>query len=163
MSEITLVKLPEGGLQGLSDIDKIAYTKFKIKLKNLEPGELCEIAVKMPRNGKFHRKFFMMLTVGFDMWETGRKQKMYKGQPVTKNFEHFRSDVLILAGHYEQTFGINGKLKLIAKSISFASMDEPEFYVIYNSVLDVLLQKVLITYKGRDEVNEVVEKMLGFL
>ena len=158
-----LVKLPDGKLQGLSELDKIAYAKFKARLKNLEPGELCEITTKLPRNSKFHRKFFMMLTIGFDYWFTGRKQKTYKGQPVTKNFDYFRDDVLILAGHYEQTFGIDGKLKLIAKSISFSSMDQPEFEVIYNSVLDVLLGKVLITYKDRDEVNEVVEKMLGFL
>ena len=158
-----LVKLPDGKLEGLSCVDKVAYAKFKSKLKNLEPGELCELAIKLPRNGKYHRKFFLMLTVGFDMWENGRKQKMYKGQPVTKNFETFREDILILAGHYEQTFGINGKLKLIAKSISFASMDQPEFEIIYNSVLDVLLEKVLITYKDRDEVNDVVERMMNFI
>ena len=163
MSSMLLVKLPDGKLEGLSELDKIAYAKFKAKLKNLEPGELCEITTKLPRNGKFHRKFFLMLTIGFDMWETGRKQKMYKGQPVTKNFDHFRDDVLILAGHYEQTFGIDGKLKLIAKSISFSSMNQPEFEVIYNSVLDVLLGKVLITYKDRAEVNEVVEKMMAFI
>ena len=163
MSEMTLVKLPDGGLQGLSNLDKIAYAKFKARLKNLEPGELCEITTKLPRNGKFHRKFFMMLTIGFDYWFTGSKQKTYKGQAVTKNFDYFRDDVLILAGHYEQTFGIDGKLKLIAKSISFASMDQPEFEVIYNSVLDVLLGKVLITYKNRDEFNDVVEQMMRFI
>ena len=158
-----LVKLPDGKLEGLSELDKVAYAKFKAKLKNLEPGELCELAIKLPRNGKYHRKFFLMLTVGFDMWETGRKQKMYKGQPVTKKFETFREDILIMAGHYEQTFGMNGKLKLIAKSISFASMDQPEFEVIYNSVLDVLLEKVLITYKDRDEFNDAVERMMSFI
>ena len=55
-----LVKLPDGKLQGLSELDKIAYAKFKARIKNLEPGELCEIVTKLPRNGKFHRKFFML-------------------------------------------------------------------------------------------------------
>jgi hypothetical protein len=70
--------------------------------------------------------------------------------------------VLIAAGFYEQTFGLDGRLRLEAKSISFAKMEEPEFNEVYNRCLDVLLQDVLRTYAGREEVNQVVEKMLRF-
>ncbi len=158
-----LVKLPDGKLTGLSDTDKIAYTNFKTRLNNLEVGELCTIDAKLPRNGKYHRKFFSMLNLGYSAWEPKRQHKSYKGEPVAKNFEQFRSDVLIMAGHYDQSFGLDGKLKLVAKSISFARMEQPEFEQIYNSVLDVLLAKVLKTYAGREEVNNVVDRMLQFI
>lgn len=159
---ITLVKLPDGKLQGFSDDDKNAYKRFKSRLNNLEAGELCTIDAKVPRNSKFHRKFFAMLNLGFESWEPARQHKSYKGKPVQKNFERFRSDVLILAGFYEQTFGLDGRMKLEAKSISFANMDDAEFERVYNAVLDVLLADVLKTYAGREEVNNVVENMLRF-
>jgi hypothetical protein len=162
MSEIMLVKLPDGKLEGLSDTDKLAYKRFKSRLNNLEAGELCTIEAKLPRNSRYHRKFFAMLNLGFEAWEPQRQHKSYKGKPVTKNFERFRSDVLILAGYYEQTFCLDGKLKLEAKSISFARMEQPEFEIVYNAVLDVLLADVLKTYAGREEVNQVVDRMLRF-
>lgn len=162
MSEIMLVKLPNGKLEGLSEADKLSYKRFKSRLNNLEAGELCTIDAKLPRNGKFHRRFFAMMNLGFDAWEPQRQHKSYKGMPVAKNFERFRSDVLILAGHYEQTFSLDGKLKLEAKSISFASMQQPEFEAVYNSCLDILLADVLKTYAGREEVNSVVENILRF-
>lgn len=162
MSEMMLVKLPDGKLEGLSDSDKLAYKRFKSRLSNLEAGELCTIDAKLPRNGKYHRRFFAMLNIGYEAWEPQRQHKSYKGKPVQKNFDRFRSDVLILAGYYEQTFSLDGKLKLEAKSISFANMDQAQFEEVYNACLDVLLADVLSTYAGREEVNNVVEKMLRF-
>lgn len=162
MTAITLVKLPDGSLRGMSEADQVAYKNFKTRLNKLEEGELCSIEAKLPRNSRYHRKFFAMLNLGFDAWEPQRKHKSYKGREVQKNFEIFRSDVLIAAGFYEQTFGLDGRLRLEAKSISFASMEQPEFEEVYNRCLDVLLQDVLSTYAGREEVNNVVEKMLRF-
>jgi hypothetical protein len=146
----------------MSEADQVAYKNFKTRLNKLEEGELCSIEAKLPRNSRYHRKFFAMLNLGYDAWEPQRKHKSYKGREVQKNFERFRSDVLIAAGGYTQTFGLDGKLQLEAQSISFASMEQPEFEFVYNRCLDVLLQDVLSTYAGREEVNGVVEKILRF-
>ncbi|HEY0842451.1 DUF1367 family protein [Methylotenera sp.] len=162
MTTITLVKLPDGSLRGMSEADQVAYKNFKTRLSRLEEGELCSIEAKLPRNSRHHRKFFAMLNLGFDAWEPQRKHKSYKGREVQKNFEIFRADVLIAAGFYEQTFGLDGRLRLEPKSISFARMEQPEFEEVYNRCLDVLLADVLSTYAGREEVNNVVEKMLRF-
>ncbi len=162
MTAITLVKLPDGSLRGMSESDQVAYKNFKTRLNKLEEGELCSIEAKLPRNSRYHRKFFAMLNLGFDAWQPQRKHKSYKGREVQKNFERFRSDVLIAAGFYEQTFSLDGKLKLEAQSISFAKMEQPEFEEVYNRCLDVLLQDVLKTYAGREEVNNVVDKILRF-
>lgn len=163
MSVINAVKLPDGTLGGLCEPDKVAYKRFKSRLKNLEVGELITFDVKLPRNSKYHRKFFAMLNLAYEMWEPNRKWKSYKGVAVQKNFERFRSDVLIQAGYYSQTFDLDGNMKLEPISISFAAMDDIAFERVYSSCLDVLLEKVLITYKDRAEVDAVIEKMMGFI
>lgn len=162
MTDIALVKLPDGKLRGMSERDQLAYARFKSRIKKLEPGEVVEIEAKLPRNSKHHRKYFALLNLGFEHWESSRKHKTYKGKPVTKSFESFREDVLILAGFYEQTFNIKGELKLEAKSIKFAKMEQPEFEDLYSKTINVLLEHVLTNYKSADEVNEVVEQVLRF-
>lgn len=162
MAEINLVKLPDGGLKGMSDRDQLAYNRFRSRLKNAHPGEVIEIEAKLPRNSRFHRKFFALLNLGFEHWEPGRKHKQYKGMPVAKNFDHFRKEVTIIAGFYEQTFDLDGNMKLEAKSISFASMEEPEFEEVYSAVMNVLLDKVFSRYSGRAEVDQIIEKIMGF-
>jgi hypothetical protein len=163
MANIMLVKLPDGKLTGLSDTDKIAYTNFKTRLNNLEVGELCTIDAKLPRNSKFHRKFMALIQYAFDAWEPQRNHKTYKGIAVSKNFDSFRHEITILAGFYEQTFDLHGNMKLIEKSIAFSKMEQPEFELVYDAVATVILEKVLITYKGREELDLVMNKVLGFL
>lgn len=163
MAEINLVKLPDGGLRGMSERDQVAYTRFKSRLKNAEAGEVIEIEAKLPRNSVFHRKFFALLNLGFEHWESSRKHKTYKGKPVTKSFDSFREEVLILAGFFEQTFTLKGDLKLEAKSIKFARMEQPEFEELYSKTIDVLLEHVFINYKDRAEVDEVIEKIMRFV
>ena len=149
--------------QGMSEADEVAWKRFWPKILSMEPGELVEIETRIPRNPAFHRKLFALLNVGYEAWEPGRKRKSYKGIPVSKNFDQFRSDVTILAGYYEQTYDLSGKLKLTAKSISFAAMNPDEFEKLYSSVADVLLQHVLVKYANRAELDSVVDKILGFV
>lgn len=159
---MSLVKLPDGGLRGMSERDQVAYARFKSRLANAEPGEVIQIDAKLPRNSKFHRKAFALFTLGFEHWEPGRKHKKYKGMPVNKCFERFRKDITILAGFYEQTFDLEGNMKLEAKSISFASMEEPEFEEVYSAVMNVLLDKVFIRYAGRAEVDQIIDQIMRF-
>ncbi len=152
-----------GYIDGFSTDDKRGWRRFLKRLMGMEPGELARIEAVVPRNSKFHRKFFALLTLGFDAWEPPRKRQSYKGHPVQKNFERFREDVTIAAGFYEQTFDLKGRMQLRAKSISFAKMDDAEFEMLYSAVANVLLAGVLVNYSGRDELDEVVEKLLGFV
>ena len=129
----------------------------------MEPGEIAVAEMVIPRNGKFHRRFFAMLNVGFDAWEPARKRKTYKGLAMVKNFDQFREDVIIAAGFYDQTFDLRGRMVLRAQSMSFANMDDAGFEALYSAVATVLLADVLKTYAGRDELDRVVDRMLGFL
>ena len=152
-----------GVFDGFRHDDKKGWRKIWKRLMGLEPGELAMIEFVIPRNSRFHRKFFAMLNFAFDAWEPKRMRKTYKGREVAKNFERFRKDVLILAGFYDQTFDLRGNMKLEAQSISFSSMDDAEFERVYSAVADVILEHVLDDYSGREEFDRVVEQMMGFL
>lgn len=152
-----------GALDGFGEASKKAWRKLWRRIINLEPGEIVNVEAAIPRNPKFHRRFFALLNIGFDAWEPPRKHKTHKGRIVQKNFDQFREDILILAGFYEQTFDLLGRMKIRAKSISFANMDEAEFEAVYSAVVDVLLREALRTYSGREQVDEVVDRIMGFL
>jgi hypothetical protein len=161
MKEIDLVKTPEG-LRGWRDEDEAAYQRFRKKMAELEVGECVRVGYTVPRNPKFHRKLFAMLTVGYDAWEpmAQRKRRTYKGVVIAKNFEAFREDVTILAGYSEQHFDLKGRMSLKAKSIAFANMEQEEFEKLYSAVADVLLD-LLLTAKGYDRasLDEAVERI----
>ncbi len=148
---------------GWRNDDKKGWRRIWKRLIDLEPGEFAVIEFVLPRNAKFHRKFFSMLNFAFDSWEPGRMRKTYKGKEVSKNFERFRKDVLIMAGFYDQTFDLKGRMKLEAHSISFANMDDAEFERVYSAVASVILEHVLTGYSGREELDRVVDQMIGYL
>ena len=80
---------------------------------------------------------------------------------MAKNKERFRKDIAILAGFFDSTVNLKGEVRLEAKSISFAQMDEIEFEALYNQTINVILQSVLTTYT-RDDLDAVVEQLLRF-
>ena len=150
-------------IDGLNEIDKEEWKKFWSVVKGLAAGEVIRFTFKKIRNGKFHRKFFSLLGFAYEAWEPDRVRQQYKGMPVQKSFERFRSDVTIAAGYYTQTFDLDGNMKLEAMSISFANMDDIEFERLYSAVADVILNKVLTTYNGRAELDQVMQKVIGYL
>jgi hypothetical protein len=85
----------------------------------------------------------------------------YKGQPVTKNFDQFRNDVTVLAGHYEMAVTLKGETRLTAKSISFGNMSQEEFEDLYNATVDVILSRIMTSY-SRDDLDNVINQLLSF-
>jgi len=112
-----------------------------------------------PRNLPFFRKFWAMLDFAYDAFEPA--PIMYKGIAIGKNKERFRKDMIIVAGFHDAVINIDGKLRLEAKSISFANMSEESFELMYSAVINAVLDRVLTNYK-EDELRLVVDKCLGF-
>lgn len=129
--------------------------------KRLRIGQEVTVEVKTSRNGKFHRKYFALLNLGFEYWETDDRE--HKGRAVAKNFERFRKDVAIMAGHYDPVWNLAGEMRLEARSISFANMDDAEFETLYEATIQILINKVLAA-KGftRAEVDRAVESLIRF-
>lgn len=152
MTELVLAKTAGGALVPLDQ----QGVEFLAKLK---AGAGVTVSIKRHRNPGHHRKFFALLNLAFDAWEPQGKE--YKGEPVQKNFDQFRNDVVVLAGFYESGITLRGETRLVAKSISFANMDQAEFDQLYSKVIDVVLQRILTNYT-RADLDNVIEQLLRF-
>jgi len=117
MAEIFLVKR-HGILMPSSESDSE-------KLATLTEGETIRADIKRPRNVAFHRKYFALLDVLFNIFEpVVSGEKWYGGVQPIKNRERFRKDIAIATGHYTLVVNIKNEVRAEADSISFASMDE---------------------------------------
>lgn len=152
MTDIVLMKAA-GGVMVPVDQQAIEYIA-KLKL-----GAAVTASVRRQRNPKFHRKFFALLNLAFDAWEP--VGNTYKGEAVAKNFDQFRNDVTVLAGHYEMAVTLKGETRLTAKSISFGSMSQEEFESLYSATVDVILARILKNYT-RNDLDNVINQLLGF-
>lgn len=123
----------------------------KDALEGLKNG-VYGVKITKQRNGKHHRKFFALLNFAYQNWDIEEGHK---------DFEAFRENITILAGHYKQVWDFNGNLTLRAKSISFGKMDQVEFDKFYSKVLDVILKNVLRNY-SKDDLEHVVLELLRF-
>lgn len=109
----------------------------------LEEGEEIELEIKTPRNVKFHRKFFALIKLAFD------NQENYT------DIEELRQDLIKYAGFTEQrTNYLTGEIEYKHKSIAFAKMEEADFEIVYNRVLDVICE--LLGLDNEEIKNELM-------
>lgn len=153
MTSIVLAKAAGGALVPM-DQQAIDY------LNKLKLGAGVTVEIKRHRNPAFHRKFMALLNLAYEAWEPA--EATYKGQVVGKNFDQFRSDITVLAGHYEMAINLRGETRLTAKSISFASMGQDEFEDLYSAVVNIVLKRFLTNYT-RDDLDNVINRLMGFL
>ena len=120
--ELYVVKTINGLLKPAFDEDKEKFSQFP-------KDGYFEIKYTKKRNVRFHRKFFALLKIA------------YENQSDYRLMEDLRRDLIITSGHYEEVVNaITGEVYKIAKSISFNSMDETEFSLIYEDVKNVIIQ-----------------------
>lgn len=155
MSELMLTKTPTGALVP-ADAPSAEFIQ-RLKIGSGLRGEF-----KRQRNPRFHRKALALFKLAFDMWDAPELE--YRGQPVAKKFDSFRRDLTILAGHYEAVTNLRGEVRLEAKSISFANMDESDFENVYSSILNVVWDRVLKAhgYASAAQVDHIVDELLRF-
>jgi len=120
----------------------------------IEPGRVVSAKLKLPRNYEFHKKLFALITFAFENMPASELQKSY---------DVFRNDLMVLAGHYDQVFSLNGKgFKLVGKSHKYSKMTEEEKQKVYSDLCNVILDKVLPSYTLSDLLNGVDEKAKKF-
>ena len=123
-------------------------------------GARVVASVKVPRNGKFHRKFFAMIKVAYDNWDRPTIETPIG--PAQCSLDAFRNDVIVLAGHHELRINTKGEARLVAKSIAWVNMDEAEFSDLYSAVVNVILARFLTNWKTDDMERAVENFLLGF-
>ncbi len=120
-------------------------------------GETIKAELKRPRNVQFHKKYFALLDVLFNIFEPVKVE----GKEAMKNRERFRKDIAIATGHYELVYNIKSEIRAEARSISFARMSQEEFEALYNRTIDYGLQKIAVG-KSREQIENWVSQILEF-
>ena len=143
--KINMVKQYGGVLVPASDMESEKLTKFKT-------GEMYEIDIKLTRNPAFHRKMFAFFNFCFAHWES--ESDVVSDLP---QFDAFRKDMTVLSGYHNEYYGIDGSVRIEAKSLSYGSMNEEEFSQCYNALIQVAMQKI---FDGDDQ--EIYNKLAGF-
>ena len=151
MAEILLIKRC-GVLMPASEADTET-------LANITEGETVRADIKRPRNVAYHRKYFALLDVLFNIFDP--EPVSHKGEIAIKNRERFRKDIAIATGHYELVVSIKGECKAEAKSISFASMDETQFSELYSRTIDYGLLRIA-KGKTKAEIDNWVAQIIDF-
>lgn len=144
----TMVKLASGILAPATDAEAERMKRYK-------SGEIYDIEMKEPRNGPFHRKVFLFLQFCFQHWVSDYDEI----QDEVKQFEVFRDHMTVLAGYYDSYYGIDGKVRIEAKSISYASMDQAEFEVYYKALINVAMKKV---FKMTNYGDPIFSRLMEF-
>lgn len=129
------------------------------KLATLTEGETIRADIKRPRNIAFHRKYFALLDVLYNIFEP--KPVSHGGEVAQKNRDRFRKDIAIATGHYTLVVNIKNEVRAEADSISFSKMDETQFSELYSRTLDYGLQKIA-TGKSREQVENWVDQIMSF-
>ncbi len=160
--KIKLEKFNEEGAQFgvlLPEYGDEVSEKFVGKLK---VNEVIVADFTKPRNYEFHKKWFALVKFAYEHWEPSAFQdSKWEGVVPQKSFDRFRKDLIILSGRYDAVYRVDGSIRIEAKSISFASMDNEEFKELYNSTINVVLDKILTTYT-LDDLKKMVEKVEAF-
>jgi len=140
--ELTLVRT-DYGLQayGNEDYDQLA---------KIPKGRIVRAKVVLPRNPKFHRKFFSLIRAAWDCLTEEQRRNL-------RSVESFREQLLITSGFSTPVFDVDGNVfQENAKSISFSSMDEAEFGDVYSRVLDTILTILSMNGMSRKQFDVIL-------
>lgn len=153
--EVLLTRAPNGALIPINDEEAGKMTRFKA-------GDTIRGEFKVMRNGPFHRKAFSLLKLCYERFCDTVEPAMYQGIQAAPNFKTWREQFVILAGHYDVTFDIKGRIRLKAKSLSFANCSQEEFEKIYSSLIDCALKHVYHGGMGEQELRNLVDQIMRY-
>lgn len=124
----------------------------------VEPREL--------RNGKYFKKWWALVKLGYDHWSERAETIQFNGEPVKPEFDRFRKDVTISAGFYYPVVNLKGEVRIEPESLKWSKMTEDRFRKLYDATVQVLLDRVFngaICKKWTAaELKEVVRQIMDF-
>ena len=157
--QVAFVKTASGLLVPATQNDTDATMRWKA-------GAVVRGEFAAMRNGKFFRKWWVLVQFAFDLWSErrGGEAVEYRGTPVLTDLERFRKDLTIMAGFYRPVWNARGEMRLEAESIAWANMQPERFEQLYSKTIDVILEKILPDAGLSEEsLRRTVDQiMLGF-
>ena len=122
------------------------------KTVKFKTGEQYVIAVNLTRNPKFHAKMFAFFNFCFKYWRGDNEFQCEAAQ-----FDVFRKHLTVLAGFYDELYTISGKLRIEAKSLSYAQMKQEEFEQCYSALINASIKHVF-----KDADNNTINQLYNF-
>lgn len=123
--------------------------------KLLRIGSDVRCTISQPRNIKFHRKFFALLTITFD-----NLPETIQGRTNITSIESLLSAIKIDLGYFD-TVNIKGREIARLRSISFAKMSEQDFERFYNLAITDILSNYLCGTDRQALIDEV-RQFIGY-
>lgn len=154
-------------------------------IATLTDGETYKTEITRPRNIQFHRKYFALLDVLFEIlpepepltlevlrgyygrfWgrrfqDDREEAALYDHLQPKKNRDRFRKDLAIVCGFFELVTNSKGETRVEARSISFANMSAGEFADLYSATLNYGLAHVAKN-KTRGDIEAWVAALMDF-
>ena len=145
--KIEMVKMAGGILTPAND-------REAEKMKRFKTGLTFTTEFKQSRNQKFHGKMFSFFNYCFEFWANGKDEFICE----IEQFDRFRKDLTILAGFYNETYRLDGSLRVEAKSLAYANMEQAEFEKCYTALIGAACKYI---FKGMDD-QDYYNKLAGF-
>ena len=133
---------------------KPMYDEDYDEKKKLKIGETYEVEIRLPRNLRFHRKYWALLRCSWE-YLNEKQQEFFKN-----DIDVFRKSLEVTAGWCEPLYDLKTQSWYHApKSISFEKMKEEEFSILYNNVRDILF-RAIIPNISQEEFNKNLKNFL---
>lgn len=143
--KLEFIKQAGGMLMPADDYTAEKLTKFKT-------GGQYTVDIKRTRNPHFHAKMFAFFNFCFQYWAGG-----HEFQDESLQFDEFRKELTKTAGFYDQVFDLQGNFTIVAKSLSFGSMDQEEFEQCYNAIIQAAMTNI---FRSADE--QQLNRLMSF-
>ena len=122
------------------------------KSDTIKDDEIVKAKISRPRNPLHHRKYFALLDLVF-------KNLPHEMEERIKTVDILLFEIKLNLGLFDQHTTTGGKLVYIPQSISFGSMEQPEFETFYSDTISVILKHFL---KGTNR-ETLEQEVLNFM
>jgi len=134
-----------------------AFDEDREALKKIGIGEQRQVELTVPRNVKFHRKYFGLLKIVFDNMPSHIFRTATGQEFEIKSVDSLLWQIKMQLGYFEEKMTLGGRIIYEAKSISFAKMDNAQFEKFYSDSIDIIL-KYFIDCEKEDLVQMVISE-----
>lgn len=111
-------------------------------------NEIVQVEIKRPRNLAHHRKWWKLVQV------------VYPHQSTYPTIEQFHAALKCALGYADSVTLPDGRVMLVSRSISFATMDQAAFEQFYERAVDLICTRIIPRLDREDlmqEVGEIIE------
>jgi len=119
-------------------------------LASIPQGECVRVTIKRPRNLAHHKKFWALVAAVFPHQTTYPTEEMLVAA------------MKVALGYAEKITLPDGKIILMPKSISFATLDQAGFEAFYTRAVDLITTKIIPGVNREDLEREVNDILAGY-